>query len=71
MLKTANYVRAASLEDVQAAGCMAVRVNGHTLALAAHNGTVYGSPAGLVPVREDGAPVAAAGRTSPVRTSVA
>jgi nitrite reductase/ring-hydroxylating ferredoxin subunit len=41
MLKTANYVRAASLENVQAAGCMAVRVNGHTLALAAHNGTVY------------------------------
>lgn len=38
---TEQFVRAAALADVQAAGRMAVQVDGHTLALFAHGDTVY------------------------------
>jgi nitrite reductase/ring-hydroxylating ferredoxin subunit len=37
-----GFVRAASLADVlKAGGCMAVRVDGHTLALFDHQGQIY------------------------------
>ena len=39
--KTAHYVRAAAVEDVQAAGCLPVQVSGHTLALFAVGEKVY------------------------------
>jgi nitrite reductase/ring-hydroxylating ferredoxin subunit len=36
-----NFVRAAALADVRAAGCLAAQVNGHTLALFAYGNQVY------------------------------
>lgn len=36
-----QFVRAASLAEVEDAGCIAIHVNGHTLALVAHDGDVY------------------------------
>lgn len=36
-----QFVRAAELEEVQNAGCLSVRVDGHVLALVAHGGKVY------------------------------
>ena len=36
-----NFVRAASLEEVKSAGCSAVQLNGHVVALFAHNDKVY------------------------------
>ncbi|MFZ0547249.1 MAG: Rieske (2Fe-2S) protein [Candidatus Promineifilaceae bacterium] len=36
-----NFVRAASLEQVKSAGCTAVQLNGHVVALFAHNDKVY------------------------------
>jgi len=36
-----NYIRAASLTEVQKAGCHVVQVNGHTLALFAHQNNIY------------------------------
>ncbi|MGH2348739.1 MAG: Rieske (2Fe-2S) protein, partial [bacterium] len=36
-----GYVRAGRLEDVKARGCVAVQVNGHTLALFAQDGRIY------------------------------
>ena len=38
---TDAYVRAAQLDDVQAAGCLPVQVDGHTLALFAYKGRIY------------------------------
>jgi nitrite reductase/ring-hydroxylating ferredoxin subunit len=40
-IETARFVRAASLAEVESAGCLPVRVEGHTLALFAHGGKVY------------------------------
>jgi nitrite reductase/ring-hydroxylating ferredoxin subunit len=39
--RSANFVRAARLDDVRAAGQMSVRVAGHSLALFFHDGKVY------------------------------
>lgn len=36
-----HYVRAARMAEVQAAGCLPLQLNGHTLALFAHGDTVY------------------------------
>ena len=36
-----TYLRAASLAQVQEAGCHVVQINGHTLALFAHQGNIY------------------------------
>jgi nitrite reductase/ring-hydroxylating ferredoxin subunit len=36
-----NYIRAASLVQVQQAGCHVVQISGHTLALFAHQGNIY------------------------------
>jgi len=36
-----TYTRAASLAQVQQAGCHVVQINGHTLALFAHQGNIY------------------------------
>ncbi len=36
-----GYVRAGRVDDVKARGCLAVQVNGHTLALFAHDGRIY------------------------------
>ncbi|MCB0224835.1 MAG: Rieske (2Fe-2S) protein, partial [Anaerolineae bacterium] len=41
MTSSPNYVFAAKLSEVQNAGCTAVHVNGHTVALFAHNDQVY------------------------------
>ena len=41
MTSSPNYVFAAKLSEVQAAGCTAVHVNGHTVVLFAHNDQVY------------------------------
>ncbi|MCB0196113.1 MAG: Rieske (2Fe-2S) protein [Anaerolineae bacterium] len=41
MSSNTNYAFAAKLSDVQAAGCTAVHVNGHTVALFAHNDHIY------------------------------
>ncbi len=40
-VRTEQLVRAARLEDVRAAGCMAVHVDGHTLALFAYGDRIY------------------------------
>ncbi|MGQ0569836.1 MAG: Rieske (2Fe-2S) protein, partial [Armatimonadota bacterium] len=40
-VKVGDFRRAARLADVQAAGCLAVQVEGHTLALFARNGQVH------------------------------
>lgn len=41
MSSETNYVRATSLAEIQDAGCKAVQVNGHTVALFDHNGRIY------------------------------
>jgi len=41
LTRTENYVRAARLSDVHSAGCLAVQVDGHTLALFAYGDAVY------------------------------
>lgn len=38
---TTNFVRAAALADIQEAGCTAVQVNDHIVALFAHQDQVY------------------------------
>ncbi len=40
-MQTENFVRAARLADLKAAGCLAVQVGGHTLALFAYGDQVY------------------------------
>jgi nitrite reductase/ring-hydroxylating ferredoxin subunit len=40
-VESGHYVRAARVEDLQAAGCVVARVNGHALALFSHGGQVY------------------------------
>jgi nitrite reductase/ring-hydroxylating ferredoxin subunit len=40
-LNTNKFVRAARLADVKAAGCLAVAIEGHTLALIAEGGKIY------------------------------
>ncbi|MGH2524298.1 MAG: Rieske (2Fe-2S) protein, partial [Anaerolineales bacterium] len=40
-MPTENFVRAATLADVRAAGCLAAQVEGHTLALFAYGDKVY------------------------------
>ena len=37
----ANYVHAASLAEVEAAGCTVVQLDGYTVALFAHDGQVH------------------------------
>jgi nitrite reductase/ring-hydroxylating ferredoxin subunit len=41
MTDQTHFVRAAPLQDVSEAGCMAVQVNGHTVALFSHDGEIY------------------------------
>jgi nitrite reductase/ring-hydroxylating ferredoxin subunit len=40
-VESGHYVRAARVEDLQAAGCVVAQVNGHALAFFSHGGRVY------------------------------
>ena len=55
MTSNTDYVFAAKLSDVQAAGCTAVQVSGHAVALYAHNDKIYAvdnrCPRGITPNR--------------------